>query len=288
MTTATAAPHTSATRAGSFIERHYFLLRRLHSASGIFPIGLFLIPHLTTNSSIVWGQLFNAKKYAPLGAGAAGVATFQHEVDFIHNLPALIFIEIFVLWLPIAFHAGLGVYFARTGMGNYARYSYQDNMRYALQRITGYIGVAFIFLHIASLRWGWTFGGLLPTFDPAHASSSVAIHMQDGLLGGTIAILYLVCVLALVFHFANGLWTAGITWGLTVSAGAQKRWGQVCAAVGVALALAGVTAVGGFMTLDPEKAQVIEDRLQAERLDGEGTPVDSAAGARSAASLSGT
>jgi succinate dehydrogenase / fumarate reductase cytochrome b subunit len=288
MTTATAATHSSAPRAGSLIERHYFLLRRLHSATGIFPIGLFLIPHLTTNSSIVWGQLFNAKKYAALGAGAAGVATFQHEVDFIHNLPALIFIEIFVLWLPIAFHAGLGVYFARTGIGNYSRYAYQDNMRYTLQRITGYIGVAFIFLHIASLRWGWTFGGLLPTFDPDRASSSVAIHMQDGLLGGTVAILYLVCVLALVFHFANGLWTAGITWGLTVSAGAQRRWGQVCAALGIALALAGVTAVGGFMTLDAEKAQAIEERLEAERPDGDSPTADAAVGARSAAALPGT
>jgi len=288
MSTATAATHARPARAGSLMERHYFLLRRLHSASGIFPIGLFLIPHLTTNSSIVWGQMFNAKKYASLGTGAAGVATFQHEVDFIHNLPALIFIEIFVLWLPIAFHAGLGVYFARTGMGNYSRYAYQDNLRYALQRITGYIGVAFIFLHIASLRWGWTFGGLLPTFDPKYASSSVAIHMQDGLLGGTIAILYLICVLSLVFHFANGLWTAGITWGLTVSAGAQRRWGQVCAAIGVALALAGVTAVGGFMTLDPEKAQAVEERLQADRLDGEGNPRDTAAGGRATATHSGT
>jgi hypothetical protein len=56
----------------------------------------------------------------------------------------------------------------------------------------------------------------------------------------------------------------------------------------VALALAGVTAVGGFMTLDPEKAQAVEEKLQAERLDGEGTPVDSATGARSATALPGT
>lgn len=287
MSTAPAVhPHAQSRSASSFIERHYFLLRRLHSATGIFPIGLFLIPHLTTNSSIVWGQLLNARKYADLGPGAAGVATFQHEVDFIHNLPALIFIEIMVLWLPIAFHAGLGIYFARTGMGNYARYSYQDNLRYTLQRLTGYIGVAFIFLHIASLRWGWTFGGLLPTFDASRASSSVAIHMQDGLLGGTVAILYLLCVLALVFHFANGLWTAGITWGLTVSAAAQRRWGQVCAAIGIALALAGVTAVGGFMTLDPAKAQKVEDRMQAA--EGNAPEAAPAASRAAASAVSGT
>jgi len=265
MTTVTAATHSAAPRAGSFIERHYFLLRRLHSASGIFPIGLFLIPHLTTNSSIVWGQLFNAKRYAALGAGAAGVATFQHEVDFIHNLPALIFIEIFVLWLPIAFHAGLGVYFARTGMGNYSRYAYQDNMRYALQRITGYIGVAFIFLHIASLRWGWTFGGLLPTFDPAYASSSVATHMQDGLLGGTIAILYLICVLSVVFHFANGLWTLGITWGIWTSPAAMRRANAVSVVVGLLLAVAGLGSLAGLQAVDVDQARATEEWMQQQR-----------------------
>ena len=40
---------------------------------------------------------------------------------------ALIFVEIFVLWLPIAYHAILGVYFARSGKSNTDRYGYQAN-----------------------------------------------------------------------------------------------------------------------------------------------------------------
>ena len=189
----------------SFLERHYHLLRRLHSLTGVVPIGVFLFPHLTTNSSIVWGEVFNAKKYADFGPGSGGVATFQHEVNFIHNLPALIFIEIFVLWLPIAYHAILGIYFAQSGKTNTDRYSYQANWRYAFQRISGYIGVLFLFMHISSLRWGWEYGGLMPTFDPDNAASSTAIHLQGGIFPYFNAIFYLVCVLALVFHFANGL-----------------------------------------------------------------------------------
>ena len=73
-----------------------------------------------------------------------------------------------------------------------------------------------------------------------------------------IPIFYLVSVLALVFHFANGLWTAAITWGLTVSTGAQRRWGWVCAAVGVGLSVMGVVSVVGFATLDVEQARAIE------------------------------
>jgi succinate dehydrogenase / fumarate reductase cytochrome b subunit len=266
---ATAATSTGAAAPAprpSFLDRHYHLLRRLHSLSGVVPIGAFLFPHLTTNSSIVWGRALNATKFEALGipAAGAGVATFQHEVDFIHSLPALIFIEIFVLWLPLLFHAGLGIYYARSGRSNTARYGYQGNWRYSLQRITGYIGVIFIFLHVSSLRWGWTFGGLLPTFDPEFAASSTAEHLQSGSIGLLLAVLYLIAVLGLVYHFANGLWTAAITWGLTVSVPAQRRWGYVCAAIGVGLAAAAVSAIAGFATLDPKAAREVERALQQE------------------------
>jgi succinate dehydrogenase / fumarate reductase cytochrome b subunit len=256
-------PHAHASKPTPFLERHYHLLRRLHSLSGVVPIGVFLLPHLTTNSSIVWGEVFNARKYAELGAGAGGVATFQHEVNFIHDLPALIFIEIFVLWLPIAYHAILGVYFARSGRSNTERYGYQGNWRYAMQRATGYLGVLFLFMHISSLRWGWSYGGLMPGFDANHAASTTALHLQQGLFPYFNAIFYAVCVLALVFHFANGLWTAAITWGLTVSKQAQQRWGYVCAGIGFALAAAGVTAVVGFATLDAAGAKDIETKMRA-------------------------
>ncbi|MAD78409.1 MAG: succinate dehydrogenase [Planctomycetaceae bacterium] len=240
----------------SFIDRHYLLLRRLHSLSGIFPIGLFLIPHLTTNSSIVWGRLGYG------GDVAGGVETFQHEVDFIHSLPALLLIEVFGLWLPLGFHAVLGVYFARTGRFNTNRYSYQSNWRYSWQRITGYIAFVFIFMHVASLRWGWSFWGLMPPFDPEHAASSTAIHFQDGAWGNFAAVFYLVCVLSIVFHFANGLWTAAITWGLTISATSQQRWGYACAGIGMGLAAASVTAIVGFATLNPEKAEIVENEMK--------------------------
>jgi succinate dehydrogenase / fumarate reductase cytochrome b subunit len=228
----------------------------------VVPIGVFLFPHLTTNSSIVWGEVFNARKYESLGAGSAGVATFQHEVNFIHDLPALIFIEIFVLWLPIAYHAILGVYFARSGRSNTERYGYQGNWRYAMQRLSGYIGVLFLFMHISSLRWGWSYGGLMPSFDAHHAASTTALHLQGGLFPYFNAAFYALCVLALVFHFANGLWTAAITWGLTVSKQAQQRWGVVCTGVGVALAAAGMSAVFGFATLDAAGAKDIETKMQ--------------------------
>ncbi len=248
----------------SFLDRHYFLIRRLHSLTGIAPIGVFLIPHLTTNASIVWGGFLNKSHIDPAAleragvAANAGVETFQHEVNWIHDLPALILIEWGVLFLPILFHSLVGIWFAISGTPNVQRYAYQDNWRYTLQRLSGYVGIVFIFMHITSLRFGWEYGGLMPAFDFDAASSSTAKHFQDGAWGYFVALFYAVGVLLLVFHFANGLWTAAITWGLTVSERAQRRWGWVCAAVGVALGLAAVTAIYGFSTLDIEEAKTIE------------------------------
>ncbi len=248
----------------SFLERHHFVLRRLHSLSGVMPIGVFLMAHLTTNASIVWGR-FNAHDGRE-GADAA-VATFQHEVNFIHSLPALLLIEIFGLWLPIAFHSVLGVIYATRGRPNTANYAYQGNRRYTLQRISGYVGVLFIFYHVATLRWGWTF--LIPggtKWSGEYAASTMAAALRGGMdgftLGGLIvSIFYMAGVSLLVFHLANGLWTAAITWGLTVSEAAQKRWGQVCAAIGAGLMLAAWSAVIGFATLDPAAARAVEEGM---------------------------
>ena len=242
-------------KGSSPLARHYFLLRRLHSLSGIVPIGVFLFPHLFTNSSIMWARWTSPGAADPV---ARGIETFQEEVDFIHSLPFLTLIEVFGIWLPLAFHAVFGVYFAAQGRTNVQRYGYQDNWRYVWQRITGYVAFVFIFLHLSSLRWGWTYGGLMPTFDPHHAASTTAEHFQRGGAGLLLAAFYAACVLAVVFHFANGLWTAGITWGLTLSTGAMRRWGHVCASVGAVLAVAGVMSVYGFATLDIGKARDVE------------------------------
>jgi len=214
--------------------------------------------HLTTNASIVWGRM-----------GEGGVATFQHEVDFIHSALFLLLIEIFGLWIPIGFHAVLGVYYATTGSSNVKQYGYGANWRYALQRLTGYFGFIFILYHVATLRWGWTWLPFSSGFDAHMAASTTAQAIRGGLdpsaLGGfLIGGLYLVGVLALVYHLANGLWTAAITWGITISAGAQRRWGFVCTAFGLGLASLGIMAFVGFVTLDIEAARQTESQLHAE------------------------
>ena len=65
-----------------------------------------------------------------------------------------------------------------------------------------------------------------------YATQSTVNHMHAAWWVGYIV--YPIGILASCYHLANGFWTAAITWGLTVSAAAQRRWGFACAGLFVA------------------------------------------------------
>lgn len=250
----------------SLLARHHFLLRRLHSLTGIVPIGVFLIAHLVTNSSLLWGKAGLRGQYPELSLTEGGVAYFQKEVAWINTqVPHLLLIEI-TLWASIAFHSILGFFYAQSGRGNTTHYPHMDNWRYRLQRISGYIGIFFIFYHVATLRWGWSF--LVPggtQWSHHYATSTLALALRGGndftLPGIAISLFYFVGITLLIFHFANGLWTAAITWGLTISAHAQKQWGYVCFAIGAGLMAAGWAALFSALLINPDAARKVEEKL---------------------------
>ncbi|MEM1355375.1 MAG: hypothetical protein AAGC44_04660 [Planctomycetota bacterium] len=258
------------------IERNHFLLRRLHSLSGILPVGLFVIAHLFTNAQMIWGQK----------PGPDGQSVFQHEVDFIHSIPALLFVEI-GLWSAIGFHAVLGFYYTFSGKHNVKNYKYKGNYRYLVQRITGILALVFIFLHIATLRWRWDIFGW---FTPFYAHG---FYTDGGVVGEdvpmslpytayalkvswVVVLFYVVGVLSVVYHWSNGLWTAAISWGITVSESAMNRWGLACAGLFVSLTAFFIAAMIGAIRYDlyadatPAQrailATVIEDTETAEKL----------------------
>ena len=225
------------------LTRQHLLLRRLHSLSGIVPLGVFVMFHLFTNFQMIRGG-----------------SEFQHEVDFIHSLPALLFLEI-ALWLSFGFHAVLGAFYSLTGRSNVAAYPYADNWRYLLQRITGIIAMVFVFVHVATLRWRWDVGGWFTPFfaegvngEPL-VTATTAKALQAHWL---VLVLYTVGALSAVYHWANGLWTAAISWGLTISVRAQRRWGYLCIVLGLALTVFTIGALVGAM-----KYQVTQPEEQA-------------------------
>ena len=228
----------------TFLERHQFLVYRLFSLAGLIPVGAFLVVHLLTNASVL-----------------GGAASFQSRVDLIHSLgPLLVPIEVAFIFLPMLFHAVIGFVIIANGMPNVGSYPYVGNVRYTLQRVTGMIAFVFIVGHIYQLHWlGAPLGG--GQFDPHYATSTAAVALRPV----WVTALYAIGVLSVVFHFANGLWTLGITWGIWTSPAAMRRANVVSVVVGLALAAAGLGAIGGLRTVDIEQARSTEDWMQEQR-----------------------
>jgi succinate dehydrogenase / fumarate reductase cytochrome b subunit len=234
-----AKPTTPEDTGSSFIGRHQFLIYRLFSLTGLM-VGGYVLVHLATNASVL-----------------AGPRMFQDQVDRIHSLgPLLPIVEWTFIFIPILFHAVVGLAIAFGCMPNVAQYQYGSNIRYTLQRFTGMIIALFILFHVLQLHHlGKFLGG--GKFDPHHATSSAAAAI-DSL---PVIILYAVGTLCAVFHFANGIWTFGITWGIWTSDAAQRRAGYVCTAFGILLAVVGMGALYGMSTVNIDKAEVIENKL---------------------------
>lgn len=225
MSTATATDLTVPTLGG----RYHFLLRRLHSLTGLV-FGGYLVVHLLVNATIAQGR-----------------NVYQTQVDKIHDLPFLPVIEWSFIYLPILYHTVYGVWITLTAQPNVNRYPYEKNWFYVLQRVSAVVIVFFMLFHVLSLKYG-LFGTNL-SFDPhGGALRTVAQHMDHGLL---VWVVYPIGILASCYHLANGFWTAAITWGLTVSHSAQKRWGYACAGLFALTFIAGMVALVAAARLDP-------------------------------------
>jgi succinate dehydrogenase / fumarate reductase cytochrome b subunit len=62
--------------------------------------------------------------------------------------------------------------------------------------------------------------------------------------------LYLIGLVAAVFHFSNGMWTFLITWGVTVGPRAQRVSSYVWAVVFVLVSYLGISALLAFAQSD--------------------------------------
>lgn len=122
-----------------------FIWRRLHSLMGLWFV-LFLIEHLLTNSqAALW-----------LGDNGKG---FVNMVNALHNLPYLQVIEIVLLGVPILLHIVLGVKYLFTSKSNISRgdgskpyLPLRRNYAYSLQRVTSWILLVGIILHVYKFR----------------------------------------------------------------------------------------------------------------------------------------
>jgi succinate dehydrogenase / fumarate reductase cytochrome b subunit len=216
-----------------------FLIRRLHSLTGLV-FGGYLCVHLIVNATLVEG------------VREGNLSVYQQQVNTIHSLPLLVFIECAFIYLPILFHTFYGIWVIASGQPNVDNYPYTKNWFYLLQRISAIILVFFMVFHVFSMK-GWLGNGFADAlkFIPEHATESTANHFNAA--WWVWSVVYPVGILASCYHLANGFWTAAITWGLTISAKSQKRFGLLCTGVFFFTLACGMTALISLVHMGAQK-----------------------------------
>jgi succinate dehydrogenase/fumarate reductase cytochrome b subunit (b558 family) len=208
-------------------SRRPYLWRKLHSLTGVLPVGGFMVFHLFENSRAMQGQ-----------------AQFDEAVSGINHMPYLPVLEAGIL-LPLLFHAGYGVKLALEAKPNALGYTYTRNWMYTLQRITGFLALAFILFHLWEY-WGQKLLGKLAVdqFYPRLCSNMAST------VGGVpaVALVYILGIAACTFHFANGLWGFCFSWGITVSRRSQQLAAVAFGLLGVVVFVLGANTAIYFAT----------------------------------------
>lgn len=255
-----------------------FIWRRLHSLAGLWFV-LFLIEHLLTNSqAALW-----------LGGNGQG---FVRMVNALHNLPYLQAIEITLLGFPILLHIILGVRYLFTsrfnavkGDGSTPYLPLRRNYAYTLQRITSWILLVCLVIHVVKFRFidypqtlqRGTETLYLVKVKPDKGLPSVAerlgAQLQEAPSGELLALtadfgtatlltvrdtfknpfyiaLYTLFVLAACFHAFNGFWTFLISWGWVLKMAAQRTWAALSLVIMLIMLFLGLAAVWGTYWLN--------------------------------------
>lgn len=201
-----------------------FVLRRLHSLSGIIPVGAFLFEHILVSNATAIG----------------GPDAYAKQVAFLGGLPMVTLLELFGIWLPIAFHALYGFYIWWRGDGNTISYPWSGNWMYTAQRWTGGIAFAYILWHTYTMR----FTGVDLHASPGSSFGKVQIEV----LQTPLFLFYVVGLIAASWHFAYGIWLFAAKWGIISGEKARKRFLVLCIAFFFVLAGAGLASLTKFRT----------------------------------------
>jgi len=205
-----------------------FVFRKLHQLTGIIPLGVFLLEHFYTNSKAM-----------------TGAADFNNAVRDLQSIPYIIFIEIAGIFVPLIYHAVYGLFITWEARPNNLSYPYPRNWFYTIQRVTGMILFFFILFHVLNFRFG-VIPGLNERSVAHYPNEAFAIVSREFAMP-VIFVVYLVGILATVWHLANGLWLFAVDWGIVIGERAQRYTGYACIGFGLLLLLVGINAQVAFI-----------------------------------------
>lgn len=207
-----------------------FILRKLHQLTGIVPLGVFFAVHMFTNAKAMNGP-----------------EVFNDAVADIHHLPFLLLIEIFGIFLPLAYHSVYGLFITAEARNNVSSYGYNRNWLYFFQRVSGIFLFFFLLFHLLHFRWGlFSAFGLTDIAVAGNADQAFGIVASDMQSLGVLAF-YVAGVFVTAWHFGYGIFLFAVDWGLVIGEKAQKATLAVCAAIAFGLFAAGTNAAFSFV-----------------------------------------
>lgn len=174
-----------------------FLNAKLGSLLAVLPLGVWTVVHLWNNLSAFKGA----------SAWERDVTTYQHPLAFAAcSIVALV---------PLAIHTVWGIGRLLTVKPNVGRYPFYTNLKYALQRLSAIGILLFLGAHLwlALIHPRMETGAPEPFSDIAHEMHH---HMPT-------LVVYVLGVLGVAYHLANGLHSFMMGWGVVTSRRALRR-----------------------------------------------------------------
>ncbi len=208
----------------------HFIWRRIHSLSGIVPLGIFLVIHFAVAASAMGGK-----------------DAYNSVQGFINRIPLLVPLQVVIILLPLLFHAVYGILIFAKERNNPFTYPYLDNWRYALQRVSGLYLILFLALHLGNLWIKASFTRMGHEAFMASPFDFVAPHLQDH----SYMVVTVLAVVAASFHLTQGIWTFCNTWGITITDRARRMLGWGMGVLFAVLVYFGFMAVMEFYSGHP-------------------------------------
>jgi succinate dehydrogenase / fumarate reductase, cytochrome b subunit len=177
--------------------RSSFLRARLASFLAVFPLSVWTFFHL-------WHAL----------SGFQGADAWQADLtEYPH--PVAEALSGIVVLLPLAIHTVWGIGRLLTSRPNNVRYPFYANAKYLLQRLAG-IGVLFF---LGAHLW---LALLKPRIVEGHAETFADLAEHMHFHGPTLAT-YVLGILGVAYHLANGLQSFCMGWGVVTSRRGLRR-----------------------------------------------------------------
>jgi len=194
--------------------------RRLHSLTGVVPVGVFVAFHLWENST-----------------AARGADAYNEMARRLQDLPFAVAMEVLLILLPLLYHGVYGLFVSSTARPDVAAGPFVRRWMFFLQRLTGTVVFAFVLFHLWTTR-------LVQLTD--HRELDLFRQVQAAVANPWIFAFYVAGILSATYHLSSGIWSFSLVWGLAVAPRARRRMGWACVLVFLALSWIGLSGIRAF------------------------------------------